>query len=338
MRFITNNQSLSREQIDEVLLSPKQLIAVDIEYVSLENPLPLGIGIATDADTGFYFFNPKDELVKGAIESSEVVLMHNVTSDVPLLDKLGIKLQHFEDTMLLAFSCGIMEKSLATLAESVLHRPNPSVTSQWRKPNQGNIGIDHVKMGGMCITHACNTYAVWETLPKPDLYWDIDRPFVDLILEMEYWGVLIDQYALTRVEQQTMSRVLPMEADLKAELEVENLGSNPQVAAALRAKGIIGTRKTKSDKDSVSDESLSPLDLPLTNKLLKWRSEMKTITTYVPAFRGNTNDKGVRQGLLDEHGRLHSQFGYARTGRLTSKKPNQQNITRDDKFDYEEEE
>lgn len=318
---------MTRSQAEKLLVSQKQKIAVDIETVSLENTLPLGIGIATSADTGFYFFNTKDEMLKRVFDSTDTIITHNGKFDIPLLsNKLGLIVKDYEDTKMIAYSGGILDNSLAALSMSILHRECPSVTDQWKKKNQGNIAIDHVKMAGMCLIHACNTFALEEKLPKTQLYQDIDKPFIDLIIEMEHWGLLIDQYRLTLVEQQTIERAQPMEVELKAELEIDNLASNPQVADALRRKGIIGTRKTKSAKMSVGDGSLKPLDLPLTNKLLKWRSIMKTLTTYVPAFR-----------KVDHRGRVCSNYGYTNTGRLTSSKPNHQNITRDSKFTDEEE-
>ncbi len=330
MRFIANQDNLSREEAERILLSPKNKIAVDVETVSLENTLPLGIGIAVSPDLGFYFFNPKDELLKEVIETTATVIFHNAKFDIALLKGLRVRVYGYEDTMMIAYSAGILENSLEALSGSILHRPCPSVTDQWRKPNQGNIAIDHVRMGQICIIHACNTFALEQKLPKTELYKTIDKPCVELLMEMERWGVLIDQYRLTLVEQGVINRTSPMEIELKEELGVKNLASNPQVAEALRVKGIIGTRKTKSDKDSVGEESLKPLDLPLTNKLLKWRSLMKTLTTYVPAFR-----------RVDHKGRVHTTFGFTNTGRWKSGdrrqgKPNLQNITRDEKFTEEE--
>lgn len=317
--------SLTRDKVEELIRQPRTKIAVDVEAVSLDNPLPLGIGIAISPDTGIYFFDVKDELAHIMIDNTPTVIFQNAKHDIPILRKLGYIIQGYEDTMLIAYSAGILEKSLEDLSKNILNRDCPSVTSQWRKPDQGNIAIDHIKMGGICIIHAINTYALEQKLPKTPLYYDIDKPSVELLMEMEHWGLLIDQYRLTKVEQSVITKTSPMEKGLLEELGVENLFSNPQVAKALRDKGIVGTRKTKSDKDSVGEESLKPLNLPLTNKLLKWRSMMKTLTTYVPAFR-----------KVDSQGRLHTKFGYADTGRWTSSKPNHQNITRDSKFETEE--
>lgn len=324
MRFLIN-YTLSKEQAIELIKLPRDKISLDIETVSLVNRLPLGIGIGISPDVGFYFFNPKDEFLHLMIENTPTIIFHNAKYDIPILSELGYKINNYEDTRMLAYSAGILETSLEALSSTILLKSNPSVTSQWRKKDQGNVAISHIILGGMCITHSCNTYALYETIQRTELYDLIDKPCIELLIEMERWGLLIDQYQLTKVEQQVIDKATPMEKELKEELKVENLFSNPQVAQALRDNGIIGTRKTKSAKDSVSEDSLRPLDLPLTNKLLEWRSLMKNLTTYVPAFR-KVNSKG----------RLCTQFGFTNTGRWSSKEPNHQNITRDERFNSPE--
>jgi len=327
MRFCSNKPNQSREEAEEILLQPKDKIAVDIETVSLLNRLPLGIAVAVSSMLGFYFFDVRDDLLSQALMSSEIVLFHNSAFDIPILDTLGLKFKGFEDTMLLAYSCGILDKSLDSLSANILHSPYTSVTTQWHKKDSGNIAIDHVEMGKMSIQHACNTYALWEKLPKTELYKTIDRPCIDLVIEMEHWGILIDQHQLTEVEQVAVVRANKLEVELKAELGDINLASNLQVVTALQAKGILGTRKTKSGAESVSEESLRPLDNPVTNKLLEWRSVRKTLSTYILALR-----------TVDSRGRIRTTYGYTDTGRWKSSHPNLQNLTRDEKFSIEEEE
>ncbi len=322
LRFAVNQPNLSQEEAERLLLSPRNYIAIDIETVSLSNRLPLGIAVAISDSIGFYFFDTRDALIAQVLAVTPKVIFHNASFDIPILIKLGYTIRYYEDTMLLAYSAGILDKSLGALSDSILHKSCPLVASQWRKKDQGNIAIDQVKMGGMSIIHACNTYALWEKLPKTPLYEDIDRPCIDLLMEMERWGLLIDQYKLTKVEQVAVVKANQMEQELKAELGDINLASNPQVVKALQAKGILGTRKTKAGKDSVSEESLRPLNHPVADKLLDWRSVMKTLTTYIPAFR-----------TVDSIGRIHTSFGYTDTGRWSSSNPNLQNLTRNEKFD-----
>ncbi len=326
MRFITNLDTKDRQEAENFLLQPRDIVAVDIETVSLKNTLPLGIGIAVNKQTGYYFFNPWDELITKLLAQTATVIAFNASFDIPLLHRLGHPVHNYEDAMLLAYSCGLLDKSLESLSQSFLFMPYTPVTKQWKKSDSGNIGIDHTKMGEWCMQHAINTYNLWYQLPKTSLYLEIDRPCIDLVVEMEGYGLLIDQYRLTLVEQEAVVKANKLEAEIKQELGLSgiNLASNPQVAAALQTKGILGTRKTKAGKESVSDESLRPLKNPLTNKILKWRSIMKTLTTYVPAFRDT-----------DSKGRIHTSFGYTDTGRWNSSAPNLQNITRDEKFKEE---
>ena len=326
MRFIVN-RTMTLDQALELASQPRDKVSIDIETVSLGNQLPLGIGVGISPSLGFYFFDTRDELARQMVKAAKVVVFQNAAFDLPKLGVLGYEVGNYEDTMLIAYSAGIIEKSLASLAQTVLLRECPSVTSLWRKKDQGNVAVDHVKLGQICITHACLTYALEQVLPKTELYHNIDKPSIELVMEMEKWGILIDQWALTRVEQAVMNVVIPLEEDIKTVLGIDNVASNPQVAEALKKQGIIGTRKTKGAKDAVSEESLRPLGLDITNKILKWRSLMKTLTTYVPAFR-----------KVDNLGRIHTVFGYTNTGRWRSGdkaqgKPNLQNLTRDEKFE-----
>lgn len=324
MRFVTNQRTQDREEVGRVLLEPRDSIAVDIETVSLDNKLALGVGIAVTGDIGYYFFNPRDSLINQLLSQTPTVLAFNASFDVPILRYLGHPVNHYEDAMLLAYSCGMLEKSLKDLSEGFLLAPYTSVDSQWKKKEQGNIAIDHVRMAEWCIQHALNTYNLWHKLPKIPLYYDLDRPCIDLAIEIEQWGLLIDQFMLTKVEQDAIAKAARLEVEIKQELGMSgiNLASDQQVAAALQIKGIIGTRKTKTNRESVSKESLKPLGLTVTDNILKWRSVMKTITTYVPAFRN-----------IDHKGRIHTSLGYTDTGRWKSRRPNLQNITRDEKFE-----
>lgn len=328
MRFITNKIDLeTQEQLIEYACQSRNTIGIDIETVSIENQLPLGIGIALTPEIGIYCFDTHDELIGRILSLTQTVVAFNASFDIPCLNNLGFTVPNYEDSMLLAYTNGILDRNLEDISLNFLHSPYTSVTSQWKKPSQGNIAIDHVKMAGFCLQHALNALQLWDRLPKTELYQNIDRPCIDLVIEMEQNGILIDQYMLTQVEQDTIVWANRLEQEIKDELGMSglNLASNPQVASALQIKGILGTRKTKAGKDSVSDESLAPLNNPLTDKILKHRSLMKTLTTYIPAFRS-----------VDYQGKIHTRYGYTSTGRWNSSAPNLQNLTRDEKFEGEE--
>lgn len=325
MRLLINRNDITMTEALLLASEKREIVAIDIETVDLDNTLPLGIGIAVAPDLSFYFFDIHDELLQNLINQTPTCVFHNVKYDLPILSRYGYTVQNYEDTMILAYSNGLLENKLAELSQSQLHTDCPSVTDQWTVKQKSNIGIDHVVMGEICMIHARNTFNLWQNLPKPDLYYEIDKPVIKLVMEMEEHGIAIDQYRLTQLEQRTVLKARQLEREIKAELGDINLGSNPQVTKALQEKGILGTRKTKAGKDSVSDESLKPLHNPIADKILEYRSEMKTISTYVPAFRN-----------IDNKGRIHTSFGYTDTGRFKSRQPNLQNLTRNDKFEEAE--
>lgn len=321
---ITSNK-VERDLVKD-LQEKREVIAIDTETVSLDNRLILGVSVALEPDYGCYFFNTKDELLFKVIEMADSIVFHNASFDVPALRKLGLPIKNYEDSELLAYSNGYLRASLEYLSKELLGKECPSVTLQWENTKQGNIGINHEIMAQFSIIHACNTLALWHKLPKVQLYYEIDKPCIELVIEMETNGLLVNQYRLTQVEQEAIVMVEKLKAELLWELGDINLNSNPQVTKAFQEKGVIGTRKTKSGAVSVSDDSLRPLNHPLANKLLAYRSVMKTISTYVPAFR-----------KTDERGRLHTKYGYTDTGRFRSTKPNLQNLTGNSKFAYGDE-
>ncbi len=314
MRFLVNKE-MTREEAEGLWGKSYPKIALDIETVSLTNRIPLGIGVALSKDIAFYFFNPEDVLLNKILE--QPVYIHNAKFDLPILKKLNIGLNNWDDTLLLAYCNGVLEWNEYSLAQEYLHRELRSVTSLWVKKEQGNINIDHIELGQICMTHALATYEFSEKFPCNELYKTIDKPMLPLLIKMEEEGLLVDQYELTKIELEFKSRALQLEKELKSELGGILLTSNSQVAKAFKSKGIQGVKKTKKAADSVSEEALKPLHHPLADKYLLFTKTNKMLSTYIPAFRA-----------VDKEGRIHTSFGYTKTGRYNSSEPNFQNLTR----------
>ena len=122
MRFVTNDMSLSRDEAITLLTAPKTHISLDIETVSIENTLMLGIGIALSPDQGFYFFDTYDEILSEIFASTDVVVTHNGKFDLHIMRERGYQIADYEDTKMLAYSAGILEHSLVELSASILHK------------------------------------------------------------------------------------------------------------------------------------------------------------------------------------------------------------------------
>jgi len=92
MRFIVNKEGITLNDAIALAEQPREKVAVDIETVSLDNQLPLGIGIAISPKIGFYFFDTEDELAKEMVSSVTKVAFQNAAFDIPKLRKLGYQI------------------------------------------------------------------------------------------------------------------------------------------------------------------------------------------------------------------------------------------------------
>ncbi|HXQ90763.1 MAG TPA: DNA polymerase I [Acidimicrobiales bacterium] len=153
------------------------------------------------------------------------------------------------------------------------------------------------------------------------LHDEVERPLVRVLARMEVAGIRVDTEELRRIADGLVSECARLEA-LVHELagETFNVNSTPQLRAVLYDRlGLTPGRKTKTgfSTDAASLEKLRGQH-PVVDVLLRYREVEKLRSTY-----GET--------LLSEvagDGRIHATFGQtvARTGRLSSDRPNLHNI------------
>ena len=153
------------------------------------------------------------------------------------------------------------------------------------------------------------------------LYDDVERPLVRVLARMETTGVRVDEVYLRGLLTALTTEVHQLDA------EIQDLAGHPflvnstkQLRAVLFDElGLQPQKKTKTgfSTDASSLEKLSGQH-PIVDKLLRYREVEKLRSTY-------------GEGLLVEvaaDGRIHASFQQtvARTGRLSSDKPNLHNI------------
>jgi len=153
------------------------------------------------------------------------------------------------------------------------------------------------------------------------LHDEVERPLVRVLARMEVAGVRVDTKELRRIADGLVAECARLEA-LVHELAGEkfNVNSTPQLRAVLYDRlGLTPGRKTKTgfSTDASTLEKLRGQH-PIVDALLSYREVEKLRSTY-----GET--------LLAEvaaDGRIHATFGQtvARTGRLSSDRPNLHNI------------
>ncbi len=167
---------------------------------------------------------------------------------------------------------------------------------------------------------------LWSQLAKADqvsIFTDLEMPLVQVLAGMEQTGVLIDrtELAIQSKHLELCLNKLQIKAFDLAGKEF-NLGSPKQLQVILfEEQGIPVLKKTATGQASTAEDVLQDLsaDYELPAIILEFRSLSKLKSTYTDKLPLEINDKT---------GRVHTSYhqAVAITGRLSSSKPNLQNI------------
>ncbi len=153
------------------------------------------------------------------------------------------------------------------------------------------------------------------------LHDEVERPLVRVLARMEVVGVRVDTAELRRIADDLASQTQTLMAEVHGLAGHEfNVNSTPQLRAVLYEElGLAPGRKTKTgySTDAATLETLRDAH-PIVDALLRYRELEKLRSTY-------------GENLLAEvapDGRIHASFRQtvARTGRLSSERPNLHNI------------
>lgn len=154
------------------------------------------------------------------------------------------------------------------------------------------------------------------------LYYEIENPLVRVLAKMEHVGVAVDRTALEAIKDRLTKETVDLAASLHEIAGKEfNLNSPTQLREILYTEhGLTPGKKTKTgySTDAATLEKLHDEWPEFIGPLLRYREVEKLRSTY-------------GEGLLHEvqpDGRIHATFHQtvARTGRLSSDKPNLHNI------------
>ncbi|MBR6270139.1 MAG: DNA polymerase I [Bacteroidales bacterium] len=157
------------------------------------------------------------------------------------------------------------------------------------------------------------------------LYTEVEMPLIPVLADMEATGVKVDPKQLQEYRSELSVRLDAIEAEAR-ELAGEpqlNLSSPKQVGAVIYEKLALDpkAKKSKTGSYSTDEETLAglPVKHPFVDKVLEYRGLKKLISTYLEPL----------PALMDSRdGKVHTTFNQAltATGRLSSSKPNLQNI------------
>jgi DNA polymerase-1 len=153
------------------------------------------------------------------------------------------------------------------------------------------------------------------------LYDEMEMPLAYVLDEMERNGVRVDADSLKEYGDDLTGRISELEKEIyEAAGEVFNINSPKQLGVILFEKlGMPNGKKTKTGY-STSAEVLEKLagEFPIVSAILEYRQLTKLKSTYADGLAG----------FIEEDGRIHGTFHQTitATGRLSSEKPNLQNI------------
>jgi DNA polymerase-1 len=159
---------------------------------------------------------------------------------------------------------------------------------------------------------------------KFSVYKRLENPLINVLLEMENTGIIINPTKLNEISKNLSSQISELEDQIfKLSETIFNIGSPKQLGEILFDKmKIEGGKRSKNGSWQTSVEILekvSDMGHEIADVILSWRHFSKLKSTYTDALVEQINSKTDR---------VHTNYSMvgASTGRLSSSNPNLQNI------------
>ncbi|MBS0261503.1 MAG: DNA polymerase I [Planctomycetes bacterium] len=330
-------------------LATRRKFCLDLETTSLD-PLRadiVGWAISWAAHAGYYIpvrapagqpQLPPDSVVavlKPILESDDVEISNqNIKYDMLVLRHAGIRLRGIGfDPMIGSYllEAGARSHNLDDLAQRYLgHQMIPIVDLIGKGLFQKRM--DEIDVPVVAEYAVEDAEVAWDLANRLgtqlreqglwDLYWNLERPLIEVLAELQANGIRVDAEQL-RVQSAAVGQRLDQ---VKVEIyqlagREFNIDSTKQLQQVLFAElklPIIKKTKTGASTDQEVLEQLA-VQHPLPSLLLMHRTLTKLKGTYLDALPEMINP---------ETGKIHTSFNQvvAATGRLSSSEPNLQNI------------
>lgn len=326
----------------EHLVDPKQ--AIDLleshneKYVaaaSVDNnsrPELVGLAVMTAAASGTVFFLPVELLqdLGDALRKTTHVVMHDAKPVMNMLYRHGLDMCGLElDTSIAAYLINPSRSgySLRDVAEDFLGEvPGESSTDDGQFDFGGQAETEKIRIAceetRFVAALAPQVRQKLHEMGNDALYRDVENPLIRVLAKMEAKGIGVDRDVLSGIRDRLTSESHELTEHLYAVAgKTFNLNSPTQLREILFTEhGLTPGKKTKTgfSTDAATLEKLHDEWPEFIGPLLRYREVEKLRSTYA-------------EGLLaevHEDNRIHATFhqAVARTGRLSSDRPNLHNI------------
>ncbi|MEM6358625.1 MAG: DNA polymerase I [Bacteroidota bacterium] len=345
-----NYQLLTEErEIEDFIkeLNQQKEFCFDTETTGIDAVEAKVVGVAISYEKGEAFYIPISldmdkakitmSILSEALENPGTLKIgQNIKYDILVLKKYGLHVAGpIFDTMLAHYIIEPETKhSMDVLAEQYLHYSPVSIEKVLGPKGKNQKNMADLKPSEV-KDYACEDADITLQLKQKiaaeidkegftKLLNEIELPLVNVLAQMEFEGVKIDEEALA-----SMSKEL-QEESLKAQEEIFkiaghefNIASPKQLGEVLfdELKLVDKPKKTKTGQYATGEEILSKLanQHEIAAKILEFREYQKLKSTYVDA---------LPKMVSPADDRIHTDYNQAvaATGRLSSNNPNLQNI------------
>ena len=284
--------------------------------------------LATEGDeAGFGVMVPADLLTASSVVKKlnavlgRRVLGHDVKEAMRSLLPLGIDLTGLEmDTAVAAY---LLDASTGEYELQQLREQSGQLSLEILEPGETAAELAR-EAAGEAADVAGMAASFRQRLRSEDmamLHDDIETPLVRVLAKMEVAGIGIDRVELQAIADSLKESVATLQGEVHRHAGHEfNVNSTPQLRAVLYDElGLTPGKKTKTgfSTDAQTLESLRDAH-PIVDALLDYREVEKLRSTYGESLLAE----------VQADGRIHASFGQtvARTGRISSDRPNLHNI------------
>jgi DNA polymerase I len=335
-----------RKELLEILLTKKQ-VCFDTETTDIEARQAdlVGISFSYKAREAFYVAIPPEYAAAKSIihefmpffqNTGIEKIAHNIKYDLKVLSRYGISVSAPTfDTMIAHYLINPeARQNMDFLAQHYLNYQAISIETLIGKKgkSQGNMrDLEPSEISDYACEDADITlqlkHIFEKEIKKPhlkDLFYDMEMPLVEVLMEMEEEGIAIDSKALAEYSKELDSTLIDLDSQIKELAGMEfNTDSPKQMGEVLFEKLKISAKakKTKTGQYATSEDVLEKHkhDHPIVPLILEYRQLRKLKNTYVDALPTYCDQND---------GRIHTNFmqTVTATGRLSSNNPNLQNI------------
>jgi DNA polymerase-1 len=273
------------------------------------------------------------EALRPILENPDIqVINHNIKYDLIVLRRSNVQLAGLGvDPMVgdYLLDAGARDHKLDNLAARSLNQRTTAVNELDDGDKTAMIEIDPGKAAEFAVADADVAWQVAEKISEElqrenlwDLYWNLERPLIPVLADMEFAGIRVDVDELSRQSEQVAGRLDQLIEQIHGLAGHEfNIDSPKQLSVVLFDELNLPVLKKIKTGASTNQDVLEKLAAmhPLPALITEHRQLSKLKGTYLDALPEQVNP---------ETGNIHASFHQtvAATGRLSASDPNLQNI------------